>query len=162
MDGCDVALPLNLDDDDIDASMVEGQMPRERVSVTGMSFVLMMMEIVRLVGGLAGLLRGNGSGIGCGISGNTQLGTEMPTIRSKCLKEQSRRLVEETRMRMDTKTLRHCDVSRPFDWFLLVITKVLLVSPFLSISVYFVHHFVFHSWPPPLFLCLCLPFRKRT
>lgn len=119
---CDVALPRNLDDRDIDAQMTVTQMPAERVGVTEMSFVLMMMEIVRLVASLAKLL--NGSGSGSGIVG----GGHGPAMRSNCLKAQSKRLVEETRLRMDTGTLRHCDVSRPFDWFLLVITKVLLVS----------------------------------
>lgn len=145
---CDVPLPKNLDDRDIDAGMTVVQMPRERVGVTGMSFSLMMLEIVRLVGSLSKLLKGTGA-VG---------GVNESVVQSKCLKEQSRRLVEETRTRMDSGTLQHCDTSRPFDWLLLLVTKVLLVSlcasfiqtivtghPFMLVPMLYLPQFLFSS-----------------
>lgn len=123
MHSTDIPLPLNLDDLDLDAVMTH--MPVPRVGITSMSFPLVMMEVVRMVGKLSSLVH---------------IRSERPEATQnappKCLKEQSRLLVEDTRARIELGILHHCDVSRPFDWFLLLISKLVLVSCGISPSSY--------------------------
>lgn len=136
MHNCQVPLPGNFDDQDLDASMACDEMPAARVGVTDMSFVLMMLEVIRTVGMISKLFVDEGVRVGGGINtdNHTHTGGDSGGLRMDALKEQSRQLLEEAKTRMNVRTLQYCSVSRPFDWFLMIATKMLLVSSFYFIS----------------------------
>lgn len=48
-------------------------------------------------------------------------------------KEKSKGMVEDARTRIEQGTLRFCNVSRPFDWLILLVANVILVSDLSSL-----------------------------
>jgi hypothetical protein len=110
-----IALPSNFNDNDLSPDMTS--LPAPRIGLSDMSFALMMFEIVRLVGQIAYFIHEKAARVGCRAMAGS------PSTR-----EWSKGIVEEARMRIEQGTLNYCDVSRPFDWLILLVAKIILVG----------------------------------
>lgn len=104
----DVSLPLNVND--IDLSPTADDMPKARAVITDMSYFLLTLELMRL-GARAQTLSGSSS---------TSLEVDTPNLSE--YKE-----LERCVRRLENDILRHCHASRPFDWFMLLTGKAMLV-----------------------------------
>ncbi|KAJ9605988.1 hypothetical protein H2200_009837 [Cladophialophora chaetospira] len=103
----DVAVPLNIND--IDLTLAMDEMPTARTGSTAMSFYLVNLKAIQLTAALK-LLGGAGH--------------PSKSIRSVQLRRRS--LVENAVGEIEREFLRHCDTSRPLDWFLMLTTKAIL------------------------------------
>lgn len=106
----DVALPLNVNDLDIYPEMTHPIVPR--IGLTDVSHILMSFQAVKLVAGLAALVHFQR--------------TEQQDIA--VIRARTQAVVETARTEIEQGTLRHCDISRPFDWLILLCAKIMMVS----------------------------------
>lgn len=110
-----IPLPSNFNDNDLSLDMTT--LPAPRIGLSDMSFALMVFEIVRLVGRMGQFMYEKAARVGSRAMAGS------PSTR-----ERSQGILGETRMRIEQGTLRYCDVSRPFDWLILLVAKVTLVG----------------------------------
>jgi len=96
-----VSLPLNIND--VDLSPMADDTPTARTGITDMSFLLFTVELIKL---------------------HAKAQNLVSTSASRSV-NQSEREVQECVKMLECKFLRHCDASRPFDWFLLLTGKAM-------------------------------------
>lgn len=99
-----VSLPLAVNDIDLCPDMDDR--PNPRAGITDISCLLFTLELTRL-DARAQILSS--------YSGHARL------------KHIERKKLEEDVKRLENNFIKHCDPSRPFDWFLLLTAKVMLV-----------------------------------
>jgi hypothetical protein len=104
-----IPLPLNVND--IDLGSVAGEMPMARDESTEMSFFLINLEVTQLIANLEILDS-----------------TSDPAKMEPSIDVRRKNLVECVVTRIERGFLRHCDTSRPLDWFLMLTTKAMLVG----------------------------------
>lgn len=121
MNETDVPLPMNCNDDDLDHNMAA--LPTPRVGLTEMSFALMALENHRMTARIALRLLSKKE-----RATNFALNAQ-EMMRSRSLREETRDLWEGTKTKIEREILQYCDYTRPLDWLLLLIGKVILVSP---------------------------------
>jgi hypothetical protein len=100
-------LPLNINDIDLDPHSKD--LPKSRQHITDMSYFLSTLEITRLVSEQRNF---DGSAI-----------IEALDMPNHCDIDNVRLRVK----RIENDCLQYCDVSRPFDWFILLTAKAMLV-----------------------------------
>lgn len=103
----DVLLPLNAND--IDLSPTADHMPKAREAISDMSCFLVTLELTQLSTKVQDI-------------GNASTSLEVDPSRRNELEELNGRV-----KKLERDFLRHCDASRPFDWFLLLCSKAMLV-----------------------------------
>lgn len=109
----DVPLPSNLNDIDLTPSCTE--IPAPRIGITEMSLPLLNFEIIRLVGKLSAL----------SSEGESSLPAEG---KPESLPQAVTRIVNESRLRVETNILSFCDHSRPFDWLILLFARTIMTK----------------------------------
>lgn len=120
MNETDVPFPMNYNDDDLDPDMII--LPTPRIGLTEMSFPLMALENNRMTAKIALRLLLKKER----IKDFTSSAQEM--VRSSSLREETRDLYEGTKRKIEQEILQYCDYTRPFDWLLLLVGKIILVS----------------------------------
>ena len=108
-----IPLPLNFNDDDLESTMMS--LPRPRTGLSQMSFVLLSLEVIRMMGELS--LRLTQWKVDTAVRG-----------KSTSPRAESKDFVEETRRKVEQDILRHCDASRPFDYLILLLAKIILTK----------------------------------
>ena len=106
-----VPLPLNINDIDLDPSL--DILPEPRAHATDMSYFFLILEATRLIA-------------------NQKKSKHQPTkdssdssnIPQRCEME----VVADRVRTIEQGSLRYCDTSRPFDWFILLTARAILVS----------------------------------
>lgn len=98
-----VSLPLNIND--IDLGPMADDTPTARTGITDMSFFLFTVELIKL---------------------HAKAQNLVSTSASWSVNQSEREGVQECVKRLESNFLRHCDASRPFDWFLLLTGKAML------------------------------------
>lgn len=112
-----VPLPTNYNDSDLETTMT--QFPVERTGISDMSIILIQLRIVELLGKLVGP--------------KSQVPLPDGSFSNQCLEEyciNEKHLVERTKSEIDCDILSRCHASRPFEWLILLIGKVIIVSSF--------------------------------
>ncbi|KAL8811084.1 MAG: hypothetical protein Q9200_002082 [Gallowayella weberi] len=114
----DTRFPLNINDEDIDASMKEP--PAEHEGVTEMTFDLIRYSVTTTARRLSYVPPG---------PGKCRTTSEMFTLEHK------ERLIEELHQHLEKKYLRHCDMNTPIHWVAGTVTRLVLAKMWLI-----VHH----------------------
>ena len=97
-----VSLPLNIND--IDLSPMADDTPAARTAITDMSYFLFTVELIKLYAKAQSLVS---------------------TSASRSLNQSEHEGLQECVKMLESNFLRHCDASRPFDWFLLLTGKAM-------------------------------------
>lgn len=113
--------PLNVDDEDLHPEATEP--PQPRLGCTDMTFSLINFEIVSLISHI-NRVQPQGAGNG------DKEGSDMDNIVQKKVN-----MLDECRVRLETKYLQYCSSSRPFDWMTIFFARLLLVSA-LTVSLF--------------------------
>ncbi|KAL8805739.1 MAG: hypothetical protein Q9182_001772 [Xanthomendoza sp. 2 TL-2023] len=114
----DTRFPLNINDEDIDASMKDA--PPEHEGVTEMTFDLIRYSVTTTARRLSYVPPGPGK-----CRNNSQMFTL----------EHKERLIEELHQHIEKKYLRHCDMNIPIHWVAGTVTRLVLAKMWLI-----VHH----------------------
>lgn len=112
MEGRHVALPANLFDFDLHASMTESPKPRQ--ACTDMTFPLVRLETIRVIHRLWKLRK--------------LYNSNPHEMNTNDLKVDQRRVLEEFKLNIEMNYLKHLDESRPYDWLCINFARVMLVS----------------------------------
>lgn len=107
-----VKLPLNINDNDLQPGVTE--MPQAREGITSMSFVLVRWEIMRLMARIQ-IIRKQHESLG-----------EAANVDE--MKRLQRTEFDKTLKDLDRIYLRKCHKSRAYDWVVIAMTEVMMVS----------------------------------
>ena len=130
-----VPFPSNCNNSDLSLEM--SCLPTARIGLSDMSFALMMFASTRLVGQM-----------GCFIHEKAVRVGSKAMLGSPSTREKSKGIVEEVKTRIEQGTLRYCDVSRPLDWLILLVAKIILVRESVfhaSLCFIISSHIAFHD-----------------
>ena len=112
MEDSHVQLPSNLNDVDLDPDARER--PKPRTGVTEVTFILLRWESVRMIEGLMEVKKRHK--------------TESQSLDVDALKTDQKKVLDESKLRIETYYQRHLHTSRAYDWLCLRWIELMLVS----------------------------------